>query len=97
MNLVGTNAGSCCQIAINFFDLLQKLFTFFSVSTYRWEMLSSKVKNLSDTRWSARDDACKSLKKNWQSIVNALEKINSDGTQKPNTRCEASGILKQLL
>lgn len=60
-------------------------------------MLSSKVKNLSDTRWFARDDACKSLKKNWQSIVNALKKINSDETQKPNTHCETSGILKQLL
>lgn len=97
INLVGTNAARSCLNAIKFFDLLQKIFNFFSSSTYRWEVLNSKVKNLSDTRWSARDDACKSLNQNWKSIVYALENLNNDETQKSTTRCEADGILKQLL
>jgi hypothetical protein len=32
------------------------------------------VKSLSETRWSARDDACKALNKNREFIINALEK-----------------------
>jgi len=35
LNLVGINAASCCQNAVHFFDLLQKLYVFFSPSTHR--------------------------------------------------------------
>lgn len=97
LNLVGINAASSCKNAVMFFDLLQKLYTFFSVSTYRWDILKSSVKSLSDTRWSARDDACKSLNNNWKLIINALENLKNDKSQKPATRCEANGILQKLL
>lgn len=97
LNLVGTNAASSCKNAVMFFDLLHKIYTFFSASTYRWDILKSSVKNLSDTRWSARDDACKSLNNNWKLIINALENLKNDKLQKPATRCEASGILQQLM
>jgi len=96
LNLVGTNAASCCQNAIYFFDLLQKLYVFFSSSTHRWKILNSNVKSLSETRWSARDDACKALNKNRELIINALEKIEQDVTERPATRCEAKGIIKKI-
>ncbi|CAI6349131.1 unnamed protein product [Macrosiphum euphorbiae] len=83
LNLVGTNAASSCKNAVMFFDLLQKLYTFFLASTYRWDILKSSVKSLSDTRWSARDDACKSLNNNWKLIINALENLKNDKSQKP--------------
>lgn len=92
INLVGTNAAHSSLNAIKFFDLLQKIYTFFSLSAYRWEVLNSKVKRLSDTKWSARDDACKSLNQNWKSIVYALKNLNNNETQKSTTRCEANGI-----
>jgi len=96
LNLVGQNAASCCNEAIHFFNFLQNLYTFFSASTYRWQILNSSIKRLSDTRWSARDDACYSLNKNWSSIENALIKIGENEKEKPAIRCEANGILKIL-
>ncbi|XP_022168505.1 uncharacterized protein LOC111032465 [Myzus persicae] len=59
-------------------------------------ILNSSIKRLSDTRWSARDDACYSLNKNWSSIENALIKIGENEKEKPTIRCEANGILKIL-
>jgi len=72
------NSVSCCTEAVYFFDLLQNIYNFFSVSTHRWKILNASVKSLSETRWSARDDACKSLNENWSSIINALNIIDLD-------------------
>ena len=71
LNLVGQSATSCCQLAVGFFDFLQRLYSFFAASTSRWKVLnhqlSSKspptVKRMSDTRWSALADATKALVK----------------------------------
>lgn len=104
LNLVGEHAAGCCSESSNFFGLIQNLYVFFSSSTKRWEILQNylierenlTLKSLSKTRWSARDDACKSLNKDWDQIVKALEFIQNDDTQKPVTRNEACGYLKQL-
>ncbi|XP_050059838.1 uncharacterized protein LOC114132255 [Aphis gossypii] len=52
--------------------------------------------SLSDTRWSARDDACHSLKTNWAGMKKALLDLKHDKLQKPLTRSEADGLLRQL-
>jgi hypothetical protein len=76
LNLVAESAAECVQEACWFFGLLQKIYTFFTASTQRWETLQAQillgndkkkttVKNPSDTRWSARADACKSLKESF--------------------------------
>lgn len=98
LNLVGSCAASCCEEACHFFELLQTVYCFFSASTQRWEMLNAKVtlKGLSETRWSARDDACRSLTKNWDLVVGVLKTFSEDHYQKPASRCEAKGILKKL-
>lgn len=85
--------GSCTE-AVNFFDLLQNIYNFFSASTHRWEILNASVKSLSETRWSARDDACKSVNENWSLIINALNMIEHDEREKTATRSEARGIKK---
>jgi len=64
LNLVGTNEVDYCTQAVLFFNLLQNISKFFTASTHRWKVLSASVKGLSETRWSARDDACQSLNKN---------------------------------
>lgn len=65
LNLVGVYAAECCPMAVRFFAAVQELYNFFSASTHRWNILTSQLKytlkNLSQTRWSARHDACKSL------------------------------------
>lgn len=54
------------------------------------------MKSLSETRWSAKDDACKSLNENWSSIINALSEIEHDEREKTSTQSEARGITKKL-
>ncbi|XP_060845176.1 uncharacterized protein LOC132924744 [Rhopalosiphum padi] len=54
------------------------------------------VKELSTTRWSAREDACRSLNNNWDRVISALKEIKNNDKQKAQTRCEAKGILKSL-
>ncbi|XP_050523340.1 zinc finger MYM-type protein 1-like [Daktulosphaira vitifoliae] len=96
LNLVGMNSVSCCIEAVKFFNLLQIIYNFFSASTHRWAILKSTVKSLSGTRWSAREDACKSLNENWSSIMNASNIIECDANEKPNTRFETKCIKKKL-
>lgn len=104
LNLVGEHAASCCKESNDFFLLLQNLYVFFSSSTYRWEILqrhltqreNRTLKGLSQTRWSARYDACQSLNKDWNEVIEALTSIAEDETEISCTRCEASGILRQL-
>ncbi|KAF0710286.1 zinc finger MYM-type protein 1-like, partial [Aphis craccivora] len=98
LNLVGSCAANCCEEACHFFEFLQAVYCFFTASTQRWEMLNAKVtlKGLSETRWSAREDACKSLSKNWDLVIGVLKTILNDTTQKLTTRCEAKRLLKKL-
>ena len=67
LNLNGKYAAECNEEALNFFLFVGNWYTFFSAATHRWDLLISElrsqgshyliVKQLSDTRWSARSDA----------------------------------------
>lgn len=54
------------------------------------------IKNLSETRCSVRDDACKALYKNWYPVIYTLTEITEDKTENVSTRCEAKAILKMI-
>ena len=87
LNLVGTRAAECCSEALDFFRIIQKLYNFFSASTHRWDVLITHlkgpvVKTLSNTRWSAREEAVKALRQSWKEIIKALLAIADDTTQK---------------
>lgn len=105
LDLVGTSAVESCPEACNFFLLLQNLYTFFSASTARWDVLISALvkkdktqtlKSLSETRWSARDDASRALKKDWKPVFEALHTIAEDPMQNPIARSEAQGLINNL-
>ena len=105
LNLVGKCAVESCPGAIHFFAVLKHLYTFFSASTHRWEILVNHlnmkgtgpvVKNLSRTRWSAHADACESLCASWDEILDALSEISDRVDEKAETRAEASGLLNSL-
>jgi hypothetical protein len=60
---------------MNFFEILQAINVFFSASPWRWSKLlqnmkenTGVVKPLSDTRWSARNDATNALFVNYSQI-----------------------------
>lgn len=99
LNLVGECSVGECINAINFFGVLQQLYTFFSASTHRWGVLedaNSNVKSLSKTRWSRRSDACKSLNNSFDGIYNALKILANDKDQKPEVHREASVLMSQI-
>lgn len=103
LNLVGTCAASCCQEACSFFNLVQTVYNFFTGSTKRWEKLvhcqqpnSKTIKCLSETRWYAREEACRCLSENWDSVIEALQFYQSDPSEKPLVRNESWGILNSL-
>ena len=100
LNLVGSCAVESVTEAVDFFSTLQELYNFFTISTHRWEILvqrtNLRVKSLSQTRWSARHDACYALEKEWSAIIDALEFIAENRDEKPTTRSEATGLQRKL-
>lgn len=65
LNLAGVHAASVTSDMVTFFGIVQKLFTFFSGSTIRWEVLMKNInvslKCHADTRWSSKAKAVNAL------------------------------------
>lgn len=104
LNLVAKNAVESCS-TVHFFDFLEKLFVFFTVSTHRHQLLTEALKNndsaltlkhVTTTRWSCRADATKALKHDYQQIKDVLKQIADDFEEKGCVRCEAEGLLTQI-
>lgn len=65
-NLVIVDAVKCNSSIVNFFDLIEAVYTFLSASTKRWGIFKSKcpkftVKNLSTTRWESHINAVRTI------------------------------------
>ena len=96
LNVVDVCTVESCIGAVSFFAFIQKLYNFFSGSIHRWSVMlqylksesgtqsTLVVKNVSDTRWSARSDATKALSKGYRYSQEALKFISEDGNQKTN-------------
>lgn len=66
-----------------FFNIVHRVYAFFSESTRRWEVLNQHVSNLtvkplSETRWESRIDALKPLHYQLGDIYDALADIADD-------------------
>ncbi len=103
LNIIGTHSVECCHEANKFFALSQKIYNFFTESTHRHKILqgfseSGKIslKSLSNTRWSARADTTRVLKKYWRGINQALVLMENDGNEKLITRSTVRGIRSNL-
>ncbi|XP_066965691.1 uncharacterized protein [Macrobrachium rosenbergii] len=105
LNPVGKNTVECCSSAVHFFDFLEKLFVFFTISTHRYQLLDEALKNndssltlkrVTTMRWSCRADATKALKHDYEQIKEVLKHIVDDIEEKRCVRCEAEGLLKQM-
>ncbi|XP_071054435.1 zinc finger MYM-type protein 1-like [Onthophagus taurus] len=95
------NGVSCSLEATSFFNIVQKIYTFFAGSTKRWHILQKHaanltIKPLSDTRWESRIDALKPLRFQISKIYDALMDIYNDlnpaGYSGNIMRVEAKGI-----
>ena len=105
LNLIGQSAVDCCVEAVSFFNILNRLYTFFVASTHRWDVMMTHViyqpeclvpKYPSDTRWSARADAAKAVFKGYHQLQSALQEISGDCNQNGNTRNEAGSLAKHM-
>ncbi|XP_065658519.1 zinc finger MYM-type protein 1-like [Hydra vulgaris] len=99
LNLIGQCSVSECINSIYYFGALKNLFSFFVASTHRWDLLKGNhatLKRLSDTRWSCRSDASKSLIENFDGIHAALCHIAEDTEEKSDTRHEALCLLNKI-
>jgi len=102
LNLVGVQAVGCVSEAVSYFQLVQKLFNFFSSSTNRWKILKGclggqkVLKNLSETRWSARADAINALHNGYNHIFEALLLIAKNTDQSAETKNEAQSLGKKM-
>ena len=103
LNLVGHNSASSCRLAVGFFDILRKLYTFFTASTYRWAVLQKHldkkqpvVKRSEGTRWSAKDEAVTAIAVSYDEVCAALDEIADDQSYKPDARNEARGLVRAL-
>jgi len=103
LNLVGTCVAECVKEGLSFFNTIQHLYSFFSASTRRWDILKSSltlskkvVKRADGTRWSARHEVCDSLYQNYDGVIRSLSLLEEDNFEKATTRCEAAGLRHQL-
>lgn len=78
LNLILCDAASSNRVCLTFFGTLQRLYTIFSSSVKRWDILKEFVeitlKPLSDTRWEAKLDSVKALRFQLGGALDALEK-----------------------
>ena len=87
---------------VSFFGFIQRLFTYFSASTHRWHILTSKlgniliVKRLIVTRWSAHADATNAVYTGYHRIKEALTSLLEDDTVNRETQYDAECLLRQM-
>lgn len=82
--------------AITFFGVIQIMYTIFSASTKRWNILLQNITNLtlklpSTTRWEIRIESVKSIRFQLSQVYNAFLEIN-DSTKDPKIKSEAISL-----
>lgn len=98
LNLCGVHSFGCVPSSVTCFAILEQLYSFFSVSTQRWDLLTHKVgktvKRLCETRWSAHYDAVSVARNNIKQLINLLEEMSQ--TENLNTRSAASVLVNSI-
>ena len=99
LNLAGVHAVGSSEVSETFFAFVEKIYSFFSASTHRWEVLlkyaPNVVKRVIDTRWSAHYEAVKALQQCFVDVVGALNKF-CDQNESIDARGQARGILDAI-
>uniref|UniRef100_A0A0D3CXS9 DUF4371 domain-containing protein n=1 Tax=Brassica oleracea var. oleracea TaxID=109376 RepID=A0A0D3CXS9_BRAOL len=77
LNLVVSDMAHSCVKAVSFFGIVQRIYTIFSSSTKRWNVLLKHiscftVKSLSNTRWESRIKSVKAIRYQAPQIRSAL-------------------------
>nr|XP_027198316.1 zinc finger MYM-type protein 1-like [Dermatophagoides pteronyssinus] len=97
LNLVVNDAAKMSFETVNFFDLIQEFYNFFSASPRRWGILKKhmphlSLKPLSATRWESRIESIRPFKIYLNKISNALEELSDDDSFDLESRTKASNL-----
>ena len=103
LNLILNDAAKHISEVSQFFDNLEIIYTFFGNSIKRWAMLSNDssekykitLKKVCPTRWSSRNDALFTIRKNYSIVMKALYQLNLISTKK-DERDECKNIINML-
>lgn len=98
---------SCSESLIfsDLFNILEKIYTFFSGSTKRFRKYANRVrdienslqlKGISKTRWTARADSIKAVNIAYEQIKELLAEMSADMKLDLNTRNLAFGLYKKV-
>ena len=99
LNLVVADASKASTDALNYFGILQKLFTLFSASTQRWAILKKHVgitlKMWTDTRWESKVKSVEPLRYQAAAVREALIEVR-DHTKDPIIKVEAQSLSEEV-
>lgn len=81
LNLLLGDLNKCSTKAISFFGVVQRIYSLFSLSTDRWDILKKycnlyTLKPLSGTRWECKVNSVKALRFLLPSVIQALEDVS---------------------
>ncbi|XP_050383959.1 uncharacterized protein LOC126800607 [Argentina anserina] len=96
LNLTLCDVANSCTKAVDFFGVLQRLYTLFAGSTKRWKFLKDNVKgftlkSLSTTRWESRIESVKPLRFNAIEIKETLLQL-TEADKDPKIKSGAKSI-----
>lgn len=102
LNLAGLHAANEHTYVISMFGTLDAIFNFFSSSTTRWQLLSSRigmtVKRSVPTRWSSRYEAVSVVQDKIDELIELLEEISNEADSfSSETRSDATRLLANIL
>lgn len=99
LNLLLCDAASSNKVCLTFFGTLQRLYTTFSSSVKRWDVLKEYVditlKPLSDTRWEAKIESVKAVRYQLGGILDALEQLG-ETSDDSKTVSEAKSLSEDI-
>jgi hypothetical protein len=102
LNLVVNDAAKVTFEAVNFFNIVQELYTFFSASPYRWDILNYNItrltlKSVLDTRWESRIKAVRPLRLQLSEVLKNLNDIIDDNSRDMKTKQTTQCLLDQVV
>ncbi len=101
LNLAGLHSANQDAVAVALFGTVESIYSFFSRSTLCWhklkEVMPLTVKPESETRWSARSEAVKTIYEGLEELVELLESMSEDILVSAGTRSDAAQLLSSVL
>ena len=99
LNLVVADAAKSSPEAVGYFGYLSKLFTLFSASTHRWDILlkhiKTTLKSWSDTRWESRVKSVEPVRYQARQVREALVEVR-ETTADPVVKVEAQALAEEV-